>query len=114
MRSGSEAAKFLQKAGVARALRLQDGQPGAKGGFLDRGRLQFQVAAFGAVGLGYDGHDLEPRRRGQRLEAGASQFRRSHEDDARFQGWKWLPEMASGMARDGDRTPRRGVPAMLD
>jgi len=54
-----QGAELQEEIRAAGALGLQNGEVGAEGEFFDRGRLDSKVTAFGAVGLGNDGLNLE-------------------------------------------------------
>ncbi|MDB6067140.1 MAG: hypothetical protein JWR26_3348 [Pedosphaera sp.] len=98
---GLELAEFLNEGFVAGAFGLEDGQAGFEGDFFYGRRLQFQVAAFGAVGLGDDGEDGEVGLAQQCFQAGAGERGGAHEDDFERRHW-------SGRPRKFRRFPSRG------
>jgi hypothetical protein len=58
--------------------------------------LRFEITAFGPVGLRNDGGDLKLWIARQRLETGAGQFRRAHEDDSQRRHADSQREIARG------------------
>ena len=70
----------------ARLERLEHRQSCGKGDLFHRRRREFEIAAFGTVGLGNDGDDLKRRFTEQCRKTLAGQFRRAHEDNSQGHG----------------------------